>query len=227
MPPRTEREVNSPSPLTLQLLGVIFLGTFLPWAAAKLACNIREAPLREPPELALDVLAKQPKEAALELQQRAAEGRFKEAAELARGDAAKELLDADARCQTDPKPCEALRAQAAHVSTRAVLVGRGANNAEARAESQVSGGQVERFVMQLQPDGGRWYVVSRKPYAEALTTPVPVIQLNPAALSSVPPSIAAPPPAPAAGVNPHGGVNASMPPGPGRPAAASAGSAGQ
>ena len=71
-------------------------------------------------------------------------------------------------------------------------------------------------------------MVSRKPYAESLTTPVPVIQLNPAALSSVPPSIAAPPPAPAGGVNPHGGVNASMLPGPGKPApAASAGSAGQ
>src|SRR6185295_2791121 len=135
--PRTERELNSPTPLTLRLLGVIFLATFFPWVAAKVACNVREAPLREPPELPADVLARQPKDAALELQQRAASGHYREAAELAKGDAAKELLDADARCQAEPQPCAALRAQASHVATRAVLVGRGPLLAEARAESQV------------------------------------------------------------------------------------------
>jgi len=200
---RTEQEVNSPSPLTLGLLGVIFLGTFLPWAAAKIACNVREAPVRQPPELALDVLARQPKDAALELQQRAAAGRFREAAELAKGDAAKELLEADARCQTDPKPCEALRAQADKVATRAVLVGRGATNAEARAESQV-GGQVERYVMRLEPEGSRWYVVSRKPYAEPLNTPVPVIQLTPMPPGAVPPGAMPPGAPPNAIVSPHG-----------------------
>jgi len=183
--PRTERELNSPSPLTLRLLGVIFLATFLPWVAAKVACNVREAPLRQPPELPVDVLARQPKDAALELQQRAASGHYREAAELAKGDAAQELLAADARCQTDPEPCAALRAQAKEVATRAVLVGRGPLLAEARAESQV-GGKTERYVMRLEADGNRWFVTSRTPYPGDLNTPVPVINLTP----GPPPSIA-------------------------------------
>lgn len=197
--PRTEQELNSPNPLTLRLLGVIFLGTFLPWVAAKVACNVREAPVRQPPELPVDVLARQPKDAALELQQRAASGHYREAAELARGDAAKELLEADARCQTEPQPCAALRARASHVATRAVLVGRGPLLAEARAESEVDG-KTERYTMRLEADGPRWYVTSRAPYPGDLLTPVPVISLTPA----LPPSIAAP-----AGSSGTGGSSAS------------------
>jgi hypothetical protein len=178
--PRTERELNSPNPLTLGMLGVIFLATFLPWVAAKVACNVREAPPRDPPELSADVLSKQPKDAALELQQRAATGHYREAAELAKGDAAKELLEADARCQSDPKPCEALRARAGQIATRAVLVGRGPLLAEARAESTV-GDKTERYVMKLEADGGRWYVTSRQPYPGDLLTPVPVIHVTPGA----------------------------------------------
>ena len=185
--PRTERELNSPNPLTMKMLGVIFLGTFLPWLAAQVACNVREAPPRDPPDLPADVLSKQPKDAALELQQRAATGRYREAAELAKGDVAKELLEADARCQSDPKPCEALRAEAKQVATRAVLVGRGPLLAEARAESKL-GDKTERYVMKLEADGGRWYVTSRTPYAGDLLTPIPVINVTP----GLPPSIAAP-----------------------------------
>ncbi|HEU4577849.1 MAG TPA: hypothetical protein VFS67_06325 [Polyangiaceae bacterium] len=179
-PPRTERELNSPNPLTLKMLGVIFLGTFLPWVAAKAACNVREAPPRDPPELSAEVLSKQPKDAALELQQRAATGHYREAAELAKGDAAKELLEADARCQADPKPCEALRAQEKQIATRAVLVGRGPLLAEARAESTV-GDKTERYVMKLEAEGGRWYVTSRAPYPGDLLTPIPVINVTPGA----------------------------------------------
>jgi hypothetical protein len=181
--PRTERELNSPSPLTMGLLGVVFLATFFPWVAAKLACNGREPPPRSPPELTLDVLARQPKDAALELQQRVATGHYREAAELARGDAARELQEAEARCQSDPKPCEALRASSRAVTTRAVLVGRGPLLAEARVESQ-RGDQSERYVVKLQAEGPRWYVIERKPFAGDLLTPVPVVHLAPGAFAS-------------------------------------------
>lgn len=178
MLPRTERELNAPSPLTLSFLGVVFLATFFPWVAAKVACNGREAPVRQPPELSLDILARQPKDAALELQQRAATGRYGEAAELARGDVARELQEAEARCQTEPAPCKELRARADSTTTRAVLVGRGPLNAEARVESQI-GDKTERYVLQLRAEGNRWFVTSRVPYAEPLLTPVPVIRLTP------------------------------------------------
>ena len=186
--PRTEQELNSPNPLTLRLLGVIFLGTFLPWVAAKVACNVREAPVREPPELPVAVLSRQPKDAAIELQQLVAGGQYREASELAKGDLKAELRAQDERFQKEPQPCAALRARASHVATRAVLVGRGPLQAEARAESEVDG-KTERYVLRLETDGTRWYVTSRTPYPGDLLTPVPVISLTP----SPPASIAAPP----------------------------------
>jgi hypothetical protein len=152
---------------------VIFLATFLPWVAAKVACNVREAPPRQPPVLSAEVLSRQPKETAIELQQLAATGQYREAAEYARGDAARDLLEAEAHCQTDPKPCAALRAPGRHVSTRAVLVTRDLMHAEVRVESDADG-QRERFVLHLEPDTGRWYAVSRSPFAGELTAPAPL-----------------------------------------------------
>jgi hypothetical protein len=168
--PPSERHLNSPTPLTLRLLGVIFLATFIPWVAAKAACNLREAPVRSPVDLPTDVFAKQPKSAALELQQRAATGRYREAAELAKGAAKDELLAADARCAAEPAPCEALRAGQARVVSRAVLVSRTPVAAEVRAESS-SGDTAERFTLRLEAEGGRWYVTSREPFSGALTEP--------------------------------------------------------
>jgi hypothetical protein len=149
---------------------VIFLFTFLPWVAAKLACNDREAPLRAPLDLPTEVLAKQPKSAGLELQQRAAAHRYKEAAELAQGDALRDLLAADALCQAEPQRCEGRRAQAERVLTRAVLVRRGSSDAEVRAQSQI-GDEMERVTMRLHAEGGRWYVISRAPFAGEITEP--------------------------------------------------------
>lgn len=150
----------------------MFLATFLPWAAAKAACNLREGIVRSPVDLPTEVFAKQPKSAALELQQRAATGHYREAAELAKGAAKDALLAEDARCQADPAPCEALRAKRDHVFTRAVLVSRSPTSAEVRVESS-SGGNVERFTLRLEPEPGRWYATTREPYSGALSDPAP------------------------------------------------------
>src|SRR3954452_17674232 len=80
----TEQELNAPTPLTLRLLGVICVATVLPWIGAKTLCNLRDAPARPPLDLPVDVLSKQPKDAAIELAQRAATGHFKQAAEFAK-----------------------------------------------------------------------------------------------------------------------------------------------
>jgi hypothetical protein len=168
----TEEKLDAPSPLALRLLGVIFAATFIPWVGAKVACNRRDAPARPPLDLPVEVLSKQPKDAALELQQRAATNHFREAAELARGEASRELLAADARCQAEPKPCEERRARSAQIFTRAVVVRRGPLVAEARAESDLGDGQLERYAMRLEQDGGRWYVLSRTPYTGGLNDPV-------------------------------------------------------
>lgn len=188
-----ERRLGSPTPLTLRLLGVVCLATLLPWIAAKVACNDRESPVRQPHDLATDVLAKNPKSTALELAQRAASGRFREAAELGRDDVAQELLDADARCQAEPAPCERRRAAAERVFTRAVVASRGPLEATVRTESRVGDEPPERFAMRLTNVEGRWYVVRRTPLTGEIDAPVlPEEQVSPVAIR------------PASGNNPHG-----------------------
>jgi hypothetical protein len=207
-PLRTEQELSSPSSLTLRLLGVVFAFTFFPWVAAKLACNEREGPVRTPLDPPTDVVAKQPKSAGLELQQRAASYRFREAAELAKGPLASELLAADARCVAEPQPCEARRAQSSKIFTRAVLVSRGPKTAHVRAETQL-GDQVERFTLRLESEAGRWSVVSREPFAGQLSDPVPASEVSAVTTLTLPAHTAAPhasgvyaSPAPSAPVQP-------------------------
>lgn len=170
--PRTEEELNSPTPLTLRLLGVMFIVTFLPWAGAKLACNLRDAPARAPLPLPAAELAKTPKGAALELQQRAASHQYREASELAKGELVSELLAADARCQAEPKACEERRSQKDRLFTRAVLASRGPSAAHVRAQTLLGDQVVEKFAMSLAQEGGRWYVVSRAPLTGDISMPV-------------------------------------------------------
>jgi hypothetical protein len=170
--PRTEEELNAPTPLTLRLLAVMFIATFLPWVGAKAACNLRDAPARPPLELPAAELAKTPKGAALELQQRAASHQYREASELAKGELAAELLAADARCQAEPKPCEERRAQRDKLFTRAVLATRGPSVAHVRAQTLLGDQVLEKFAMRLSQEDGRWYVVSRTPLAGEITDPV-------------------------------------------------------
>jgi hypothetical protein len=182
-----ERRLNSPTPLTLRLLGVVFAATFLPWVAAKAACNQRDSPIRQPHDLATEVIAKNAKSTALELAQRAASGRFREAAELARGDVAQELLAQDARCQSEPAPCERRRADPSHVFSRVVVASRGPFEATVRSESRVGGDPPERFAMRLKQEDGRWYVIHRAPLAGEIDAPVlPEEMVSPVAIREVP-----------------------------------------
>lgn len=184
----TERDLNSPTPLTLRLLGVIFAATFIPWVGAKTACNLREAPQRTPLELPAAVHARQAKSAALELQQRAATGRFAEAAELARGELREQLLAEAERCRAEPAPCEALRAREQRVVSHAVLVRRTANTAEARVETRVGDAPqaaAEKVQVRLEADGGRWYVVERAAFDGDLMQPAEPVRAEAPGHSSV------------------------------------------
>jgi hypothetical protein len=206
-----ERRLNSPTPLTMRLLGVIFVATMVPWIAAKAACNLRESPVRQPHDPPTATLAKNAKSAALELAHRAATGRYREAAELARGDVAKELLDADARCTSEPAPCEQRRARAERTFTRAVVASRGPAEASVRTESLAGDDPPERFAMHLAHDEGRWYVVRRSPLQGPIDAPVsPDEVVSPVAVREVhgAPNMSVAPPHdhPHGALGPHGAI---------------------
>ena len=202
-----ERRIDSPNRLTLRLLGVVFLATVLPWIGAKTACNLRDSPIRQPHDLPTEVLAKNAKSAALELSQRAASGRYLEAAELARGDVPQELLEADRRCQAEPAPCQRRRERAERVFTRAVVASRGPYEANVRTESRVADDPPERFAMYLQQEDGRWFVTKRAPLEGDIDAPVrPEEVVSPVAIRQVPGhgNMSLPPGDHAHGAAPHG-----------------------
>jgi hypothetical protein len=183
--PETERELDSPKRSTVGYLGVIFLATFLPWVAAKVGCNDHEGPIHGPLPLSTEVLSRQPKDAAIELAQRAATGQYAAAAELAKGSLHDELLAAEARCKSEPKDCEARRARQSHVFTRGVLVRRDPRQALVRVES-VGGPVPERYQLELEADAAHWFALSRVPFSGELTEPLAVAGENTAAPGAPP-----------------------------------------
>jgi hypothetical protein len=160
--PEREREAEKQSVLGVRLVGAIFAVTMLSWAGAKLSCNRTTSPTLQPLPVSLESLTKRPKDTALELSQRAAGGRFSEALELAKGDAAAELESERQRCQAEPAPCQERQKQGDAIQTTAVLLTRDPKSARVRTESFV-GQSRERYVMELEFDGKSWAVVRRVP----------------------------------------------------------------
>ena len=180
--PQTEAEVNSPSPLVLRLLGVVFVASFFPWVGARVACNRRDAPLRQPSPLALEAVFRSPKSAGLEFSQRATSRGPAAAAEVARGALAAELKAEEAACTATgcPTPGE--------VHTRAVLLSRTGRRAKVRTESHFSGG-VRRWQLTVERDTGGWSVVERMRLPDV---PAPTAGGAPAADAGVDAAVPAP-----------------------------------
>lgn len=150
--------------LSLRLLGVVFLLTLVPWASAKVACNLRDSPVRPPPELDLKVIIQRPKSAGLEFSQRLASGDFRAASELARGDLARELLQQAAACDQNPDACSS--APAGSIHTRAVLRTRRHDAAEVTTASHGGLSGVQRLELELGRDATGWAVIARRPAAD-------------------------------------------------------------
>src|SRR5262245_50252265 len=97
--PRTEREIDAPDRLTLLMLGVMGFMTIVLWAFARGGCNYhppRET--RRPRPVKTEELARDPKDAALEMQQRLIQYDFDGALELATDAAGMAVAGQKAAC---------------------------------------------------------------------------------------------------------------------------------
>lgn len=97
--PQTEEELDSPNKQTLGMLGVICIMTIVMWAFARGGCNYHPPKeTRTPRKVTTEELAHDPKDAAVELQQRWLTKNFAGALELATGSAADAVKAAQASC---------------------------------------------------------------------------------------------------------------------------------
>ena len=199
LPP--ESQTNSPKPQTLGMLGAVMLATLTMWIAAKAACNAHPVETRSPRNVTTKELAKDPKNAGLELQQRWATMDFKRALELAKGEVKAQLDKAQKSCDADVQRCIAEHKKLeAQVLTTATLLTRDSTTAKVEVVSHGLDGGPKTYVLELVPEGKTWMITKRTEGAAPKlgTPPSP---------SVAPPGSAAPP----ASAPPTGSANPAPP----------------
>jgi hypothetical protein len=160
----SEARLNAPDRQTLWMLAIISVATLVMWGAGRAACNHhppRET--RRPRHVATAELARDPKNAAIEMQQRWATHNFSGALELATDKVAQQVQKELQACEADADACqkrhETLKGRVMTVGT---LLEREANSARVRVTS-IDQGKPDSYVLQLEQAGPIWKVRARAP----------------------------------------------------------------
>jgi hypothetical protein len=162
--PTDEREIDAPDKLTITVLGFMGIVTLALWVFARAGCNYhppRES--RRPRAVKIEDLAREPKDAALEMQQRLTQLDFDGALQLATGDAAAEVNKAKADCAAKSQDCAMKRKQLEKsVESTAALLERSPADATVRVTTVRPGGK-DVTLAHMQRQGPIWKVTSRGP----------------------------------------------------------------
>jgi hypothetical protein len=162
--PTTEAEIDAPDRLTLSMLGVMALVTIVLWLFARVGCNYhppRET--RRPRVVKTEELARDPKDAALEMQQRLLQLDYAGALELAKGEAASAVEKAKSDCAARAQACAMdKKRHEKTVESTAALLERSPTVATTRVTSVTPGGK-QVSILKLEREGSIWKVVSRVP----------------------------------------------------------------
>ncbi|MEO7033034.1 MAG: hypothetical protein ABI548_04275 [Polyangiaceae bacterium] len=199
--PQTEEELNSPSKQTLGMLGILGIMTIVMWAFARGGCNYHPPKeTRTPRKVTTEELAHDPKDAAVELQQRWLTKNFEGALELASGTAALAVKADQAAC--DAACLASGKKLADTVLTSGVVLEAGPLGATVRVTSVGVPGGTKTNLMHLtraapiwkasevKPDTGEAFVPSAAS-AEPATSAAPRVS---SAVSAAPSTSAAPKP---------------------------------
>ncbi|MEZ4229951.1 MAG: hypothetical protein R3B89_12320 [Polyangiaceae bacterium] len=155
--PKTEAELDSPNRSTSFMIWALVGVTLLLWGFARTACNFNPPQVDKPKLAELDVLAREPKDAAIEFELRLREHRFEIAQKLAAK--AGEAIVADAK-----RACGASCPEIEHgkILCQAAVLGRDAAGAKARVGCEQDGKR-EYQLLTLVRDGNEWRVSAREP----------------------------------------------------------------
>ena len=159
--PQTEEEIDSPTKQTVGMLGVLGIMTVVMWAFARGGCNYHPPKeTRVPRVVPTEELARDPKNAAVELQQRWLTHDYAGALELATG-------DLKAQVEKDKAGCNASclgerKALSEKVLTSAVLLEANMMGALSRVSSVGLPGGPKVFLVRLERSGGIWKATARK-----------------------------------------------------------------
>jgi hypothetical protein len=197
--PKTEEEIDSPSKMTVGMLGVLGVLTVIMWALARGGCNYHPPKeTRVPREVTTEELARDPKNAAIELQQRWLIHDFKGAAELATGEVAQQLQQDAAAC--NPACLAEKKSLADKVLTSAIILDANMMGATARVTSVGLPGGPKVFLLRMERADSIWKATLRKPDDGS---PLPALPAPPHDLVPFSPAASASPAA-SGSAAPHG-----------------------
>ena len=183
--PQNEDEVDSPTKQTVGMLGILGLMTIIMWALARGGCNYHPPKeTRVPRKVTTEELARDPKDAAVELQQRLLTHDYAGALELAMGDATAKVEHEKAAC--DAACLGTRKALEQSVLTSAVIVDANPLGATARVTSVGLPGGSKIYLMKLIRADAFWKASDFKP-----DTGVPFSEPVQSPLSSAKPSASA------------------------------------
>jgi hypothetical protein len=170
--PKTEEEIDSPSKMTVGMLGVLGGLTVIMWALARGGCNYHPPKeTRVPRVVTTEELARDPKNAAIELQQRWLTHDFAGAAELASGEVAQLLQQEKAACNA---ACLAEKKSLSEkVLTSAVILDANMMGATARVTSVGLPGNPKVFLVRMERADSIWKASLRKPDDGTPLPPLP------------------------------------------------------
>ncbi|MEO6600500.1 MAG: hypothetical protein ABIQ16_11540 [Polyangiaceae bacterium] len=176
--PKTEAEIDSPSKQTVGMLGILGAMTVIMWALARGGCNYHPPKeTRTPRTVTTEELARDPKNAAIELQQRWLTHDFAGALELATGDVSKQVQVDQAACDAT---CLGQRKELAEkVITSAVVLDANTMGATTRVSSVGLPGGPKVFLMRMERSGSIWKATLRKADDGEALPPLPAPTVSP------------------------------------------------
>ena len=157
----SEARIDSPKKQTLYMLGAVAAATVVLWGAARFACNAHPPESRKARSAPISVVARQPKGAAIELQQRWATYDCPAALEFAKGEVQQQLYKDQQECEADFSACESRRAKlVGKVTSLGEVLSRDARSAKVRVQTTADG-ETKTYLLELTQDGMLWKVVKR------------------------------------------------------------------
>jgi hypothetical protein len=214
--PLTEREINAPDTQTLVMLGVLAATSIVLWIFAHAACNYhppRET--RRPRDVKTAELVREPKDAAIEFQQRFLTLDYKGALEIAAGPLVDTVKREQAQCEANRAACNAKRAARANVISAGVLLERGPSTAKVRVSTLHLPDGDKAFLCLVERDPSGWKVTAAVQDTPGATLPNAVLPPMPAMHMNVIPA----PPGAASGPSARPGLMPHMTPLPAKPTA--------
>lgn len=177
--PLTEQEVNVPDRQTLWMLGSLtFLGITL-WVFAHAGCNYhppRET--RRPRAVTTADLTREPKDAAIEFQQRLLTHNYEGALEIAASKSAGKdwigrIEQQRKSCEADRAACDRQKQESQGAITMGILLERSPTSAKVRVITHRVPGGPKKYLALVERDSGAWKITAHVPDGPGAMLPEP------------------------------------------------------